>query len=452
MFCAIGYLFTAVVFVTYFFPLIEYGRYIGTDDYTHIIYTQGMDSSQGIYDYYSKMGAEASNPENPDNFYNYPFGLWLFGSLIAKITGFSVFTGNFIGLFLFFLIIIGTFYLYSSIFLQTKEQKIIALLFMLSMPNVALVLFNYRPSVFVLPFIFIILYIALQESIHWKQLPVLWLSIFIITLSHTGTFMFLISVSLGFFLLYSLVWGKFSTNMYLTTVSTFLIYIITLNWFPEISNQYATKSTLFLSPGNFLANKLHFTLAQDFTKIFYQNFFVGQQLIYVLLFAATLYGISLVLISIHKHVSIFLSRRTFFPAFVLPIQNISHSAVASPIWLGPLHVLLSIPGFFRLDSKGKCLFVTSIFTTLLPDLLHASEGIEVATGALREISFLVVIIPITATLGLLWTLSLLNKMKNRFKNVDHIHRLANCIICNNTDSGSGFYVLPPQNCRRRLFC
>ncbi len=146
-------------------------------------------------------------------------------------------------------------------------------------------------------------------------------------------------------------------------------------------------------------------LAKDLANIFYQNFFVGQQLVYAILFAAALYGISRILISIHKHVSIFIARRTFFPAFVLPIQNISHSATASPIWLGPLHVLLSIPGIFRLDAKGKCLFITVIFTTLLPDLLHTSEGIEVATGALREISFLVVIIPITATLGLLWILS-----------------------------------------------
>ena len=77
-----------------------------------------------------------------------------------------------------------------------------------------------------------------------------------------------------------------------------------------------------------------------------------------------------------------------------------------------MHVLLSVAGFFRIDSKGKCLFITTIFTTLLPDLLHTSEGIEVATGALREISYLIVIIPITATLGLLWVLSYVNNMKD----------------------------------------
>jgi len=404
-----------VILVSYIVPLIEYGRYVGTDDYTHVIYTQGMDSSKGIFDYYSKMGEGASDPENPENFYNYPFGLWLFGSFVSKITGLTVFTGNFIVLFLYFLVIIGTFFIYSGVFLETKEKKIIALLFMLSMPNVVLILLNYRPSVFVLPFLFMVLYIALQESTHWKQLPILWLSIFLITISHTGTFMFLISVSLGFFLLYSLFWGKFSKNIYISIISTFLIYIITLNWFPQISNQYEVKSTLFLTPGNFLADKLNFVLVKDLANIFYQNFFVGQQLIYAILFAAALYGTSWVLISIHNYISKTIANKTLFPAFVIPLQNISHSATASPIWLGPLHVILSIPGFFRLDAKGKCLFITVIFTTLLPDLLHTSEGIEVATGALREISFLVVIIPVTATLGLLWILSSLNKFKEPLK-------------------------------------
>jgi hypothetical protein len=374
-----------------------------------------MDSSQGIYDFYSQMGEGASDPENPENFYNYPFGLWFFGSLVSKITGLTVFTGNFIVIFLYLSVLIGTFYLYSGVFLDTKEKKIIALLFMLSMPNVVLILLNYRPSVFVLPFLFMTLFIAFQESVHWKLYPVLWLSVFIITISHTGTFMFLISMSLGFYLLYSLFWGKFSRNIYITIVSTFLIYLLSLNWFPSISNQYETKSTLFLSPGNFLADKFNFVLVRDFANIFYQNFFVGQQLVYAILFIASLYGISLVLIAIHNHVSLYISKRRFFPAFVLPIQNISHSAIASPIWLGPLHVFLSIPGIFRLDSKGKCLFITVVFTTLLPDLLYTSEGIEVATGALREISYLVVIIPITATLGLLWTFSSLNKLKDPLK-------------------------------------
>ena len=36
-----------VILVSYIIPLLEFGRFVGTDDYTHVISTQGMDSSTG---------------------------------------------------------------------------------------------------------------------------------------------------------------------------------------------------------------------------------------------------------------------------------------------------------------------------------------------------------------------------------------------------------------------
>ena len=51
--------FSAVLVVSFIIPLIDYGRYVGTDDYTHLIYTQGMDSSKGIFDFYSQMGQKS---------------------------------------------------------------------------------------------------------------------------------------------------------------------------------------------------------------------------------------------------------------------------------------------------------------------------------------------------------------------------------------------------------
>ena len=405
----------AVVSISYYLPFLEFGRFFGTDDYSHVLFTQRMNSYDNNYDFYTRMAEMASDPDNPENAYNYPFGLWFFGSLVSKITGLTVFTGNFIVVLLFFAAIIGIFYFYSGIFLPQKEQKIIAALFLMSMPNVAMILLNYRPSVFILPFLFMILYIAFQETINWKHLLVLLISLFIVAISHTGTFIFLIGFCLVFFLLYCLIWGKFSKSIYITIISIFLIYFVTLNWFPQISNQYEVKTTLFLKPGNFLADKFNFFLVQDLTKIFYENFLVGQQLVYAILFVVALYGASRVLIYIHKNVTSFISRRGQFPAFILPIQNISHSVLASPILLGPVHVILSVAGVFRLDDKGKCIFITLIFTTFLPDLLYASEGLNVATGALREISYLIVIIPITATLGLWWVLSKIHNLKTPYK-------------------------------------
>ena len=230
-----------------------------------------MASSTGISDFYEKIGTYVSNPGSEENLYNYPFGLWLFGATIAKITGIPVLSAELIFVILFLLILLGSFYVYSSIFLESKEQQILAVLFLLSMPNAALSLLSYWPSVFILPFLFILLYIALKEPFQWKLFPIVWLSIFIITVSHTGTFIFLISFSILFFLLYCLFWGKFSLPMFIVILSTFIIYIFSLKWFPQIANQYEVKSTLFLSPGNFLATKFNFSLPLELGNIFYQN-------------------------------------------------------------------------------------------------------------------------------------------------------------------------------------
>jgi|WetSurMetagenome_2_1015567.scaffolds.fasta_scaffold00245_7 hypothetical protein len=404
----------AVLAISYIIPFLDYGRFFGTDDYTHLYHTEGMASTNSTYNFYSLMGEQVSDPGDAGNIYNYPFGLWLYGSLIAKVTGLGVFTGNFFGIILFLVAIIGTFYLYSGLFLSSKEQKIVALLFMVSMPNVALLLLNFRPSVFILPFLFIILYFSFNDSFDWKQMLIVWLSIFVIIVSHTGTFIFLISFSLGFFLLYCLLGGKFSRNTYITIISTFFIYLITLNWFPEISNQFEVKSTLFLTPGDFLATKFNILIVRDFGNVFYNNFLVEQQLIYAILFGIALFGTAKILIYIHQKASSFFSDNVKFSAFVLPVSNISHSIAASPIWLGPIHVILSLAGIFRLDTKGKCLFLTVFITTFIPDWLGATD--PTSTGSLREISFMIIIVPITATLGFWWALSYLKEKKIQYKN------------------------------------
>jgi len=210
---------------------------------------------------------------------------------------------------------------------------------------------------------------------------------FNITITHTGHLFFSSVFSLVFFLLYSLIWGEIARTSILQFYQHFSYILQHSTGFREISNQYAVKSTLFLSPGNFLAEKFQFYACSGSFKNFLSKFFCRTTTdLCNFIFCSSLWDLQ-ILISINNSVTINISNESFFPAFVLPIQNISHSAAASPIWIGPIHVLLSIAGFFRLDDKGKCLFITVIFTTLLPDLLYASEGIEIATGALREISF-----------------------------------------------------------------
>ena len=387
----------AVLFFSFIIPFVDFGRFLGTDDYSHLFHTQKMEISSGITNFYEVMGTLVSNPSSDENGYNYPFGVWLLGATIAKITGLSVVNGIFLFVILFLIIIIGSFYLYSGVFLESREQKILAVLFMVSMPNVAFLLLAYRPSVFILPFLFILLYITFNEPFQWRLLPFAWLSIFIIVISHTGTYIFLISFLVLFYLLYCLLWGRVSSQVYLMILSTFFIYVFSLTWFPQIANQYNVKSTLFLSPGDFFANKFKFDLPSQMGDLFYQNVMVNHELAYVIVIVAFIFFLGKMFRYIHWKIVDQISRDERVYAITLPISNITHSVVATPIWAGPLHVILSCIGCFRLDSKGRCTLVCLLLVTVLPDMLFFTNS--GGTGAGREISFLILIIPITAAIG-----------------------------------------------------
>jgi hypothetical protein len=407
----------AVIMISLLIPVINFGRFFGTDDYSHLYHTKEMVSSNGVADFYEKMGLYVSNPGSGENQYNYPFGLWIFGATIVKITGIPLLSAELLFAILFFLILLGSFYLYSSTFLEVKEQQILAVLFLLSMPNAALGLFSYRPSVFILPFLFILLYIAFKEPVQWKLFPFIWLSIFVITISHTGSLIFLIIFSILFILLYSLIWGRFSLSMFIVLLSTFVIYIFSLKSFPLIANQYEVKSILFLSPGNFFATKFNFFLPLEIGNIFYQNMMVNQEYVYTLILGAFVFTLAKLFRYIHHKVSErYLQPEHIFPA-IIPISNISHSAIATPLWIGPAHVILSFFGFFRIDSKGKCMLITALLVGVVPDLLQTSQGIYAATGALREISYLSIIIPITTALGFWAVISYLGTIRFANKNL-----------------------------------
>jgi hypothetical protein len=401
----------AVLLISFIFPLLNFGRFYGTDDYFHLFHTKEMSSSNGLSDFYDKMGTQVADPNSDTNDFNYPFGLWLFGSVISKITGLPVLNAEFLFVIIFLFILLGSFYLYSGIWLESKEQKIVAILFLLSMPTASLSLLSYRPSVFILPFLFIILYITIKEPIQWKLFPIVLILIFIITISHTGTFIFLVSFSIIFFLLYCLLWGKFSRTMFLVILSTFSIYLLTLNWFPNIANQYDVKSILFLLPGNLFASKFNFNLPLELGNVLYQNIIVDKQYVYAIIMIAFIFALGKTFMYIHRKVAgKFTPSASIFPV-TIPSLNISKSIIGVPFWLGPIQLILSVFGIFRLDSRGKCIFITLFFITFAPDFILTSQGGGVSTGALREISYIILIVPITAVLGLWAIISYLDSLK-----------------------------------------
>ncbi|MDG6249479.1 carboxypeptidase regulatory-like domain-containing protein [Methanocalculus sp.] len=402
-----------VVIIGFIVPTLSYGQLFGTDEYTHLFHSNQMCLSDSLAEFYQSVSGMVSNPDDPNAPYTYPFALWLLGGTIAKIIGADPHTASYLYGLISIFILLMTFYLYSDIFLKTKTQKLLALLFLLSMPTIALIAVNFRPSSTVLPFVLMSLYCALGEKFDWKFAIMMIVSVFIITIMHTGTFIFLISLSLAFLILYSLIWGKFSKPMFLLSVTMLFVYVIAVLAFPYIHPQYIDKATMFLTPGNFLTNNLYIPFAADLSSILYTNLFVEAQFTYVILLSALIYSLCLICMFVHRRVTKHVvPSGSLYQIAVLP-TNLSKGLASIPIWLGPIHVLLSCFGFFRLDAKGKSLMVAALAVCIFPEFQRSLEDISISTGALRNISYLVIIIPIAAVFGTDYLISWFKKTREK---------------------------------------
>jgi hypothetical protein len=389
----------AVIFIAYIIPCLSYGSLFGTDEYTHLLHTSEIYSSSSLAEFYQTLSGKVSNPDAHNAPFNYPFGLWLFGGTISKIIDTDPHTASFLYSLIFVGILLVGFYHYAGIFFNTETQKLLALLLLVSMPNIAMSIPGFRPSVIVLPLLLLSLSGALKEQIDWKSAVLIISSVCMMVITHTGTFIFLLGFSIAFLLLYSLFWGQFSKPMFFLSASMVVIYVIAVPIFPHIHPQYMDKATLFLMPGNFFASNLNIQFARDISGILYTNIFVEYRFAYAIVWSALIYGLILALLFINARIAkSSVNIRNYHPIALLP-TNLSKGLASIPIWLGPIHVLLSGIGFFHLDSKSKCLALTALLTTIFPEWLEISEGISGSTGATREIYYLIIIIPITAVLG-----------------------------------------------------
>lgn len=388
-----------VLLLSFLIPQLLFGRFYGSDAYSHLRATNIMASSRGITEFFYTIADTTTDPSDPELGFNYPFGMWLFGATIAKITGLPPITADLFFMVIFILILVGSFYIYSGMWLDSIAKRICAVLFLLSMPYISIIIMDYVPSVFVLPFLFIALYFSCKEPADWKLFPFALLSLFIIIISHAGTFVFLLSFCLVFFILYCLFWGRFSKTVYTVLVSILGIYVFLLESFPQLEVQYKGTAAKLLLPGNFLRDTFHFSLPGDIFRVFYNNILTEHQFVYVVILAAILYIGGVILVYIHRKTRQVLVPHASFPAVILPIKNLPHTTIMAPIWIGPFQTIFSFYGFFHLDNRGKCFFITALLVTLSTDLLQVAQGISVRTGVLRQIGYLMIIIPITATLG-----------------------------------------------------
>ena len=400
---ALTYLLVATIILGLIIPTILHGRPFGTDAYSHIEETEDMYESSSLYEFYEESSMKILHPTWENNPYNYPFGLWLFGSILAKITGIGPYDMACLLPLIFLFIIISSFYLYFGLFHKKNNEKLFSLLFLLSIPTISIHLMRYRPSVFTIPFVLLIFYFTLTKE-HPLKHSLFFISIgtFILSFTHTGTFMFLLFLSITYVFIYAIFCGDLHKKVYLLIVLIFLSYFTSMSLFPEILPQYTDKSRLVLTTGDFLSSKLNLYFINDFSSILYQKIFVEFDLVYIIFWLALIFSLIelirllrfLVLdikkIIMHGHMAIGIP-------FLGGFGGMSNSILATPFWIGPLQSLFSIVGFFRLKREGMALFISVIFVTLIPASLQMG-----ATGALREIFYLYIIIPTTSTIGLLY--------------------------------------------------
>ncbi|MFH1721602.1 MAG: hypothetical protein ABH950_03245, partial [Candidatus Altiarchaeota archaeon] len=413
----------AMVGLAYLLPIIFEPRASGTDVYSHIYYTQMMYESSTLQEFYEKI-TEGTFRTNWA--YNHPFGLWFFGGLVMKLTGLSVTQASYIIPLIVLLGSILLFYSYASIFFKYKNQRYLSIIFFLSMTYLSINLLRYRPSVFSIPPLILILTFALKENIvFWKRVLVVAISLFILCLTHTGTYIMLMNLVLVYLFLDTVIWGRLDRHVFLTMALTIFVFIFTLNNYPLIFGQYETKLSLIPTLGAKFVDVTGLTFVTDFITIFHQETLLGRDMVFGVVWIFFLYAF----LSLITHI-----RKIILPDFQNPegrkeddtpsdqrnlqiapilssLRNLSHHAFVTPIWIGPLHSVLAVIGYLRLPSKGQCLFLTCLLILLFPAI--QAQG---STGALRYIFYFFLILPISATFGYEWVDKTLQNLRRGIVN------------------------------------
>ncbi len=378
------------LFLAYIFPVIVYPMPTGTDVYTHMFYTAEMKNSDSLSDFYGTC------TRNGYIGCDYPFGLWLFGSLISKITGIGIFELSYILPLIMLCITILLFYVYSGVFLKKRQLCLISVLFLIGMPNIAITVLGYTPSIFSIPILLSILYFTFNDEIKfYKKTILISLLVFSLLIMHTGTYIFLLSFAMTYLIFSAVLWGKFERDVFLVLISLLILYTIVMWIFPEIQPQYLDKTKLFISVGQFFSERLNLPFMDYLSRLFYDRVFVQSQAVDAILWGALFYTIIEFITFIRLEIAKFKPQK-YVPALGIfgGITNISHSIMATPIWIGPLHTIFGIFGLLRLDRRSICILLSCILVLLIPGGLY--EG---STGALREIFYFLIIIPIVSALG-----------------------------------------------------
>jgi len=387
---------SAVLALAFIIPAFINPTPFGIDTYSHLFHVDRMSSTFSLEEYYEKQRKLG------DVSFTYPFALWLFGSVIKKVTGLSlVFIGKYVPIF-FFVAALFIYYAYSKKFLHDHQQRTLAILFLISVPLMSRVN-TYVSSSIAFLFLISLFHLILNKKFDLKTIFLFFIFAFMITISHVGTLMFLINFLFLFFVLSSFIKRKIDNNTFIGIIITMTSYYIATFFFNEIRPQYIQKTKIFLKIGNLLS-KLNLEFL-DISKILYENIFKNTQLIYFLFLFGILYFASLVSAAAGKKFFEYLQKHPKHLVLMPLVGKVPKTLIGTPFWIGIPQTVFSLLGFFRVNSEGKLIFLT----TLVIILLSGSDSPNVT----RKIYYLIVIVPIIAALGFSIAVEFLQRKKEK---------------------------------------
>lgn len=395
------YFLLMLIVLAYVIPTIIFQSPSGTDVYTHMYSTLRMENSNSLFEFYEKSF------EEEDLFYDYPFGLWFFGSIVMKVTGMDVHGLVYILPLVLSIVLIFIYYVFAHELLLSKNKAILASIFLVSMPLLVLNLLQHTPRVFVLVLLTAIIYISTNQP-NLRRMIITGLFVFSLVFTHTGTFMFLMFFSITYFILTALIWKRFDKGTYILFVSILFLYVMAVQLFPYVQPQYIDKGRMVLSISESISSKLGLEIIKEMGKILYDTIFVANNLIYVVFWSCLLFAAGRFSLFVHSKLETLKYGNLLAIPLIGSIKNVSHGIITTPFWIGPVHTLLSVFGVSRLDAKGKCIALSLVLTALFPGAMGSEEG----TGALREIYYLYLIVPVTSAAGFYYVISLVKKQSS----------------------------------------
>ncbi|WP_202320067.1 hypothetical protein [Archaeoglobus neptunius] len=379
-----------VLFFGFILPTLVYVDIpYGTDAFTHLIYTNLMAKTNSLSEFYEM------NFEKEYIGYDYPFGLWMFGSIVSKITGAEPLQLALLTPFGCLTILLLLYYHYSGIFDRNGKTRILSILFLLSTPSISLSILGYSTSIFAMFVDVMIIYLLLEERLSAVKRFIL-LNIFVLFLSitHTGTYLFMIFLSMMFFIVFAAISGRLHRESYLLALLTLVYYVISMHMFPHIHSQYIGKGRILISIGEFMS--IGPLSMRPILETLYNQLLVNLSISFIVFWMSFLFLAGYLVVWINRYASKALKEFRISSQAILPAGlagTISHGPLFWPVWLGPVNVILAIIGLLRTRKPLILSLIISVTVIALPSGVFAGER------ALRELFYMFLIVPPLSALG-----------------------------------------------------